>query len=471
MAQIKAGSLQAVDACNALLDKAALDPSGPLVNAGDAEAKAILNNLNTFHRSWFPRGVVEQITNYSSLEENGTGDLYDTTEPALALTRAMFANGAKYSDVLTLSTGVHGMRYNDPAIMAKLGWVATNPLRRTYGATRTDFNTSWTQFMRSTTAKFNRATDPTDTQFLTMPTIEAGELIGIRPTTESVIVPNTTGPTQGNFIANFNYSYNFYKTYGGGVLGSPSYLIMNNGHGEKMVQNGGRNIYRDWSMTNMNVFMCATMPTLREADVASFVVSTSSLPFRHASSCVMCHATLDPMAYTTRNIIVGLTDQGALNTSGFTRVGCVNCNAKNAHAVTTYQVTSPSVAGWPSEPTANFQFQTPAGRLYYRSLQGQLIDVQVTGVDGLGAAMTAQKDYYQCAAKRYFEYMTGIKVALYDTTDPRNVSLNQSLTAADVKDRAYVESLADQLQSSQSVRAMIKTIMASAYYRDMNYRP
>lgn len=84
--------------------------------------------------------------------------------------------------------------------------------------------------------------------------------------------------------------------------------------------------------------------------------------------------------------------------------------------------------------------------------------------------MTETKDYYYCAAKRYFEFFTGIDVALYDQTNPANAEVNRRLSDENKEDRKFVEALGDKLESSQSVREIVKDIMGSKYYRSVNYR-
>jgi hypothetical protein len=66
--------------------------------------------------------------------------------------------------------------------------------------------------------------------------------------------------------------------------------------------------------------------------------------------------------------------------------------------------------------------------------------------------------------------MTGIRVPLYDRTDPRNSALNMSLSPEAIEDRRYVEELATGLRSSGSVVQMVEDILGSAYYSKENFR-
>lgn len=466
MAQVRAGKIKALEACNSLLDKAELQPSGPLVNSSDKEARHVLNTFAAFHRTWFTANTVEQIQDYSDENSLGMTDIYDSTEPSLALTRAMFGRNARYSDVLTLANGVTALREEDAAIRAREGWTVTYPGRRDRG-NNAGFDQNLFHF-RALTGNFDGNSDTTNSIFMNLPKISVGELVGIRETTESAIIPNVSlkplaGDRRGNEQPGLNFSFDLYKTLGGGVLGSPIYLMLNYGHGFGTEANGTTKVPRRWSQTNMESFLCAELPALRETDIQKYVVGNSSTPFRNTASCVMCHATLDPMAYTARNVVTGNSDYTNFSAGGRT-------HAKMSMHLLTYRAELGSVGGWPSEPVANFHRQTPAGKLFFRSMTGELIDKDVTGVAALGKAMSETKDYYYCAAKRYFEYFTGIRVALYDRSNPVNENLNRKLSSEAVEDRKFVESLGDELQSTQSVRSMVKRILASKYYRDVNYR-
>lgn len=466
MAQIRAGQIKAIDACNALIEKAELDSSGPLVNRDDKEARWVLNTFYNFHRTWFSANTVEQIQEYNDEMSIGTRDIYDSTEPGLALTRAMFAKGASYKDVLTLGQGVRALREEDATIRNRIGWSVTFPGRRIYG---NDTGRDQNLFnFRPLSGGFDGNSDTTNSLFSTLPKVEVGELIGVRAATDYANIPNLSlhplgDDKRGNEQPGLNYSFNLYETLGGGILGTPIYLMMNHGHGRGVETNGTTKVPRRWSQASMESLLCAQLPALRESDIAQYVVGNSSAPFRNSSSCVMCHATLDQMAYTARNIVVGNSDYFVFSSGSRTY-------SKASLHLATYRAELSSVSGWPSEPVENFHRQTPTGRLFFRSMTGSLIDKPVTGVAELGSAMAQTKDFYYCAAKRYFQYFTGIEVALYDRTNPSNEALNVKLSDEAIADRQFIESLGDELQQSQSVRQLVKAIMNSKYYRSVKYR-
>ena len=468
MPQVRQGKVKALAACASLLDKSQLSAGGPLVNYADGEARSVLNNLYAFHRTWFSGNTMEQIQDYSAEISLGTMDVYDTTEPALALTRAALAQGARYADVLTLGVGVAAIREEDQKIRTQIGWTITAPGRAIYG-NNGSFDLNVVNF-RHYTAGFSGDSSAGASYFVQMPKIAVGELTGIRARVGDVFnVPNVSlaplaNDRRGNEQPGLNFSYNFYSTMGGGVLGSPIYMLLNFGHGFGVNSNGALKLPRRWAQSNMSAFLCAELPALRESDIQAFVIGNSTTPFRNSSSCVLCHASLDQMAYTARNAVVANSDYFQISAGPYN-------HAKPVMMLATYRAEIGSVNGWPSETVLDFHRQVPSGRLYFRSMTGELINRSVTGVAQLGAAMTETSDFYQCAAKRYFEFLTGIKVALYDRQDPKNSSLNESLSADATADRVFIEKLGQDLRATQSIPKLIKSIMASDYYSHVNYRP
>jgi hypothetical protein len=95
----------------------------------------------------------------------------------------------------------------------------------------------------------------------------------------------------------------------------------------------------------------------------------------------------------------------------------------------------------------------------------------ISDLNEVGPIVSQYKDMYQCAAKRYFQYFTGIDIELYDPGDPANYEkvITESKQTKEV--RGFIESLGAQLQSHQSLRALIKSIMASKYYAESDYLP
>lgn len=80
--------------------------------------------------------------------------------------------------------------------------------------------------------------------------------------------------------------------------------------------------------------------------------------------------------------------------------------------------------------------------------------------------MASGNDLYVCAAKRYFEFFTGINANLYDPGDSRNVAL----TPADQKYKNVVVQLGMNLKTHQSLRNLVKEIISSEIYQKESMR-
>lgn len=479
MILVKAGSLLAVDACAALLDKAKLGADGKLVTVTD-ESKYILDNFNSLHRSWFPNLMIENMSGYDS-SLYGNHDLYDPTEPALMITYNLFSN-KKYNEILTTTKGVHAFRQEDSVVkstywtgVSPTFYQVTSPSRRILGKESFQYDFNEINFLKAAwDYKLGFKYDGSQSDFITMPKIEVGELVGIRPTTESFTIPNAIllSPGSSNVNGSKNLalrsSFDFYQNLGGGIIGMPSFMLVNFGHPLYQHMDGALKLPRKWAQTIMTTFLCSNLPALRESDISAHISKDlTSVPFRQSNSCLMCHSNLDQMAMTARNFVIGKTDV-FLSVSNLTAAGVTN-RPKSANLILKYNSSLPN-SGWPDKPTAEYYKQAPQGKLYFRTFSGDLVNRDVNSMAELGSAISEQNDFYQCATKRYFKYFTGIDVPLYDRMDPRNAILNKSLSPETMQYRKFIEDLAIEFQSHQSQAMLIKSIIQSNYYRNRNYQ-
>lgn len=465
LTQINNKQITGVQACSQLLAEADFDSQGRLRIISPLTIK-IVKSFTDFHRSWFTNSRLEQSTDYSLETDGSTMDVFDASEPALFITRQLFLPGAQYRNILRGSQGVQAIRQEDRSISAALGFNAemTVPSRFYFGNNGgiqenkfTFANGAGTVFQAE-----NLASRPAE-DFVILPKMNAGEIVGVQMNTFAQMIPNfylrlfhADQNAKTNYGDTIDYAFDIYKNRGGGILGSSTFFMMNSGHTKGQIFNGSTKVPRAWTKASMESLMCSPFPSLRESDISQFVVGGSSAPFRNSSSCVQCHATLDPFAYVARNRVVGNSD--------FTNY------IKATVLVGNFKATMSSVAGWPSEPVPNFHRQEPKGRLYYRSATGALVDRSVNDSEEMGQAMSETEDFYQCAAKRYFQYFTGINVSLYDRTNPANSELNRMLTKADKDDRKFIEKLAKELRSTQSLPNMVRQIIGSDYYKYPDYR-
>ena len=129
-------------------------------------------------------------------------------------------------------------------------------------------------------------------------------------------------------------------------------------------------------------------------------------------------------------------------------------------------VSQPAETSWPITGDNVYHRRPPNGVLYYRDYNGNLVNQNVTGVQDLGAKIAARDDMYICAAKRYYEYFTGISV---DTGDIKDPLYPNKLTADDTKHRNFIIQLGKNFKSHQNPRTLIKAILESPQYKRSNF--
>lgn len=474
MQKVRSAEITAVNACSLVLDKATLNAQGALSDANDTEAVAVINQFYNFHRSLFNVSSQEQLPEADREYGTSTDDLFDISQPALAMTKVLFG-GHKYSELLTTLGDVRAVRRPNPKLDAQYGYLVNSPSRRYLGNNSTAANLDTLPFaFRNPTGAF--AQDGSQSTQVAAPIIQTGDLIGIRPAAETLMVPNFTfyplAPAgveiRGDQAPGITLPFNAFQVAGAGVLGYPAYMLSYWGQGKNTQLNGTTKLPRRWAISTLQNFLCTNMPDLRPEDVGQYLDAGSPAPFRLQSSCLGCHATQDQMAYTLRNYALGFSDFFVsldLTTGIY--------NAKTTELMAHYTPSQPSVAGWSSQPVTDFQLQAPSGRLLLRTLSGKLINQSVSDLNDLGRALTATDDYYLCAAKHYFQFFTGIQVPLFDRENPANAPLLQTLSPQSTVDRKYLEGLGQLLKNdpNQSLVTLVKAIISSDYYRDSDYRP
>ncbi|MBS1958181.1 MAG: hypothetical protein JST80_01790 [Bdellovibrionales bacterium] len=257
-------------------------------------------------------------------------------------------------------------------------------------------------------------------------------------------------------------------TAGGGVLGSAPYVMMNLST-YIGAQDGGLKVARDWSTSVMGDMLCKTTPALRYADGAGAVqsnfVNGVSPPFRGAASCMQCHANLDPLATSIRNLqISGITEisdnrKGGGGDQGLAGTAFTDFLAK-------WPTNQPAETGLVDKDT-NFHLRPPSGKLYYRSFDGALVSVPIAnGVADTGVAIAGTRDFYACMVSRYYKYFTGHEVNLMD---PAISGL--TLTSTQANEKNYVVTTSDNFKAgTQNIKALWSTMFNSAWYQDATFQ-
>lgn len=423
---VKAGRKTAVDACIETL-KLSNFSAASNTTIGDTANVVAKNVLKTFHRlhtGWFYSKDFPTISlsgfNYD------TKDLYDSSSPALYVTRSLFKPGTKASEIVT-----HPLNLT--------------PIRSSMSLT-TGPATSHTfaDFVFTSPFKF----------------APFGELFGVQDSGDQ-IVSFPANPIEKPIRP--AGSVNLFDTKGGGFLGTQAYRLLNTPAlvttGGEYKTDGGLKTHRVWGKAVFHDALCRSLPVLRDVDAEPFVDQSSPIPFRTSSSCTRCHASQDRVASVIRNmkiLYVGLGDPSG--------VGELSLRGGN---FTTFHTTDrPAEVGWPSVTDADFYRRPTNGTLYFRDYQGNLVNQNVANPMQLGEAISKLDDFYICLAKRYYNYFTGIDVKVED------LNINKTpliLSDLETQHRNTVEILGKNLKIHQNLQQLIREILELSQYRKSDF--
>jgi hypothetical protein len=397
LAEVQTGRLSASAACGRLVQSAQFSSSG--VTTSTAEARLILKTWNEFHRSMTDNPDLINSPPQGA-DFNGTRILLDDGEVGLHFTRALFAPGAQVKDVLTSASSMEALR--------DLGG-------------------------KSSFKRF----DPTGT-IISLPTVQFGNLIGVRPISENASKTDLNATIEGHTVW-------IHRSEGGGVLGTPAYLTANFGRNQWEQINGGMVMPRRYSKAIFKDFLCRELPVIRATDAQVFIQTqvTSSTPsFRQSRSCMQCHASIDPMAATARAFMfLGGNVTGSINLF--------------KHSV------SQSPETGIVDADSQFHLRPPNGRFRYRRYDGTLVDEPLLSIADLGRVISQQDDFYSCVASKYYRFMTGIQVTFKDMGEAGAVNTVY---------HSEVLNLGKSLKNHQSLNKLIEEVVATPTYQNSAYR-
>jgi hypothetical protein len=95
-----------------------------------------------------------------------------------------------------------------------------------------------------------------------------------------------------------------------------------------------------------------------------------------------------------------------------------------------------------------------------RSYDGTLINLDVTSLADLGTKLADTNDLYVCAAKHYYQFLTGIDANLSDPGNPSTAAF----TPGETFHRNNVINLGLSLKSDQSLRELFRRIFESSAF-------
>lgn len=255
--QVRSGQINGSEACVRLLDKARLRNNGRLQSEDDLVARRVLRNINNFHASWFTNRVFEDGGN---CRRRTTYGLYDFTEPAMHITRTMFRNNTPFSEILTGNRSFRAIRTDMNPNLSPISNSALNAKDNLSYGLRVSNNGS--PFYRRLSSVVNFTYAP------------QGELLGIENAPNDIVAPRT---------AKRNRSLNLYHSFGGGIIGTQTFLLLNVRESSSFKSDGGFHMARNWSQAILTDLLCRDIPAVREGDATPFVRANSSVNFRNSS--------------------------------------------------------------------------------------------------------------------------------------------------------------------------------------------
>jgi hypothetical protein len=466
-----------VDVCEEVLDQAMFTPNGVLngvVMNGIApsssslsgisdESVKVLKTFYSYFTTWFKNENVYQLAANVNENVSSFADSNNLKEPAGHVTRAFFQPGVRVEELVTGQYMMeeirsHGRATSGPTTGAQAPVEPRNNEMLWQMASLTPLNNGGFQLW-----------DPGFPQ--------VGTLLGIQPisqTTQSDKFNNTFRALQFDGVDNFRQDLKHFQLMGGlpkskaGVLGSPTYILLNDGRVNSQIADGGLYLSRRLSESIFREFLCKTGPYLRPEDVAPIINEGSKIglakSFRTGNSCQTCHASLDPMASAYRNVTpqIGTWWKPGRRTLHLW-----------THGSTSNRVDNPPLFAEDSSPSgANAFFRRqPYTNLLFRSADGSLVstlDMRASasgmiGVEALGAELAKTNDFYACMASRMLYFFTGIGVNLNDLNGAR-------LSDDEMAYRTFVWGLGLELKEHQSMTQLAKDIMRSDMYRRVGYR-
>lgn len=421
--QVANNTIAPITACMQVLNKALLttNTNTTIANTSDAESLSVLRNMHNLHSSWFLANDFTDVDAGVPNWTNGSRDLWDSSTPALYLTKALFESTPSFSSILSGSAIYTPVR----TMMDPTNGAATNLTKANYVFT---------------------------TPFQFAP---RGALIGVQEIAASQVgypqLPTGGANLGGLITANTAGTVPLYGSLGGGLIGNYTYALLNINQNQNFIATGGTSMPRKWGRAVFKDLFCRDLPVIRPEDAVPFVDPKSTVAFRTTSSCVACHASMDRMSSVVRNV----------RYTSFANDTPMIVASRGATFVSFPAPTKPAEASWPTSTDSSYAQRPATGTLYFRNYLGNLVDVPVSGTSELATQIANQDDFYICTAKRYYAHFTGITVDTGDLSDPRS----QAQSAISIAHRNEVINLGKSLRQHNNLRTLINDILNLPQYQ------
>jgi hypothetical protein len=464
---IKSGSKSGTQACNNLLDRMTINPNdsqGRLNDPSDLVAvKGMRNLYNVTGQFVASKRFEGTITNY--FEDYASGeDILDNTAIALAYTENILNDNREFKDLFNMTTEPKAARVMDPmyptTFTVNTVFGGGGDMTPVYSARSRHGQRFYSD--ASATIKVNpdavpysiMNSDNTTWADQSFTSIAVGELVGI-----SYSHANETLNRAGGIYGGSTLGFNIHSNVAKGITGLRPYVAASTNWSDNTRPNL-EYMQRRLSQSYLKDFLCREVPVVRETDILNMVsTSSTALAFRKASSCVRCHATLDPMAASFRNLV--LIKSGNRMQNVMHRYFPMPHKSDVVSGFT-------AEAGWPAVKDTNFYKRPAKGRFYFRTYDGKLVDRTLESYDDLSTAFGETDDAYICYAKKMFKHFTGVEVRMFDAGDAANSTYMSSLTTEDWEYRNFVVKAGLNLKKHQKAKELIKEIMQSPFYKKSN---
>ena len=456
--RVQKKEITGAQACIQLFESAQFNPdNGTTVTPDSSESRAIIKNFHNLHHSWFTSKRIDIDNGFIS----ATMIVRDNDEPALYFTRALFQSDQKAGDILRGTDTLRSIRKLPNNFASNWDAKTVTLLNETFHPT--GMKIPILSVIDNVTTIIGIPVAPTDL-------VPYGDLIGVKSVssfpigTTNRIAMETNAGTAGSFSTEFvnhvrpqTFNVDLFQNLGGGILGSQIFILKNTNLTTNQIAGGTTNekdriIARRLAARIFTDLLCHQLPTLSDSDPGVETIPNSNFTFHLSKSCMGCHASMDPLAYTFRNLIV----YGSARNDSATSTDAQKQAGSPIFGVLKFT---------PKDSSQYFALKNPTGTLRYRNHDGQLTSgTTVNSLAEIGENLASDVDFYQCMAKRYYNFFTGIDVNL--TT--RNVFEDTSTMKYH---RDVVKQIALELKEdpNQRVKEVIRKILSSEAFRSRSY--
>lgn len=414
--EIESGKLEEKEACLKLLDKAKLYEKKGIFEPTSKTGLKIIENLAKFHRSWFSKYNLNLNT-----ADHANTDLYDIYEAAYLLTFNMFNSQKNFSDIFMGAERIIAKRKTKE--------------KETYLQDKDIWGKRQRRWSEESLWKVgsidNDVYDFGPEYFWKPKLVELGKIYGFKLSDgKENFQVKTIGNKKKKFFIN--------KSLGGGLLGSPSYVLAYADHILKK-NDGVKYFQRRWANSIFEELMCRNLPVLKEAEVEKYIVKESTETFFKKTNCMSCHATLDNAAAVIRNVSLEVMGDDLVHKTNKAIFENDSNEKYMKIGVKNEKFYSSKVGGW----------------VVYKDTDNKLYEKRIESLDDLGSFVSSNIDTYKCMTKKYIYLLTGRKISI------EKPGINMSAKEIKIYEQLYKD-----FYLRRDLLELVKSIITSELFRE-----